>query len=236
MNDIGDKGALAIAEALKVNKSITGIYLSGNNNIGTDALKQIDTQIEENKQISQLIKDSNPLNHLDGKSERFVGTVLDYITENKLPSEEQSYLFCLYTTKYRIDHFITHKDKLDSYLKELNTEETKEIIDAALEVSSKIEAASWLSSKKLAVFWLINKMDLTGLDEPCLKKVISSIPTGAFKEVKDLFDKATQLLDKKIADSTQHIDNAEQSNLNQQENDDSELELVGNLPEQEEGV
>ena len=222
-NDIGKDGAIALAEALKVNKSITKIDLDSTQ-VAANALKQIDTQIEENKQISQLIKKSNPLNYLGGQSERLVGAVLDFITENKLPDKEQSYWFCLYTTKYRIDHFIIHKDKLDSYLKELNAEESKKIIDAALELSPE---------NKSAVCVLINQMDLKELDELCLKKIISFIGADAnFQECNDLFDTATQLLNKKIADSAQHIDNKEHYNLNQQENA-QELELAGNLAEQE---
>jgi hypothetical protein len=215
-NNIGAEGAKALAEALVDNKSLTKIDLFGND-IGADALKKIDTQIEENKQISQLIKESDPLKDLGGQSERLVGAVLDFITENELPDEDQSYWFCLYTTKYR-------KDKLDSYLQKLNAEETKKIIDAALELSSE---------NKSAVCVLINQMDLKELDELCLKKIISFIGADAnFQECNDLFDTATQLLNKKIADSAQHIDNKEHYNLNQQENA-QELELAGNLAEQE---
>ena len=83
-NDIGKDGVKAIAEALKFNTSLIKIDLDSTQ-VGADDLKKIDTRIEENKKIRQLIKESNPLNYLGGQSDRLVGAVLDFITENKLP-------------------------------------------------------------------------------------------------------------------------------------------------------
>ncbi|KAL0239373.1 hypothetical protein GEMRC1_009481 [Eukaryota sp. GEM-RC1] len=60
-NSIGNEGAIAIAEALKVNSSVSTIYLY-NNSIGNEGAIAIAEALKVNSSVSKIILDINSIN------------------------------------------------------------------------------------------------------------------------------------------------------------------------------